>query len=97
MQELFNQFVKAGTDSSGTPGAATIDKPTGISAIANGAASVVITNALAKTTSRIMITWLGDHGAARSWVTPAAGGFTVNLSAAAGADTSFCWEVSDLL
>lgn len=91
---MFNQN---GTDSSASPGAATINKPTGISSIASGVSSVVITNSLATTTSRILITWLGDSGAARSWVTRAAGSFTVNLSANATADTPFAWEVSSIL
>lgn len=88
---------QSGTDSSGTPGAATINKPTGKSAIANGATSVTITNSLVAATSRVMVTWNGDHGAARAWATPAAGSFTVTLSAAASANTTFSWEVSNLL
>lgn len=88
---------QSGTDSTGTPGAATINKPTGKSAIASAATSVVITNSLCAAASRVMVTWHGDHGAARWWVTPAAGSFTVTLSAAASANTSFSWEVSNLL
>lgn len=88
---------QSGTDSSGTPGAATINKPTGISAIASGSSTVVITNSLATTTSRILITWLGDHGQARSWVSRAAGSFTVTLSGNASANTSFSWEISTII
>lgn len=88
---------QAGTDSSGTPGAATINKPTGVSAIANGASSVTITNSLVTASSRVMITWHDDHGAARTWVTRAAGSFTVNISSNATADAAFSWEVSSLL
>jgi hypothetical protein len=86
-----------GTDSSGTPGAATINKPTGISAIASGTNTVTITNSLATATSRVMITWLGDHGAARWWVNRSAGAFTVVLPTNATANTAFAWEVSSLL
>jgi hypothetical protein len=86
-----------GTDSSGTPGAATIDRPTGISAIASGATSVTITNSLVAANSRVLVTWHADHGAARWWVTRAAGSFTVTLSAAATANAAFSWEVSSLL
>lgn len=88
---------QSGTDSSATPGAATINKPTGISAIASGATTVVITNILANANSRITVTWLGDHGAPRWWVTRAAGSFTVTLSAPATANTPFSWEVASLL
>jgi len=86
-----------GTDSTGSPGAATINKPTGKSAIASGASTVVITNSLVATTSRVMVTFHGDHGAARWWVVVGAGSFTVTLSAAASANTSFSWEVSNIL
>jgi hypothetical protein len=88
---------QSGTDSSDTPGPATINKPTGISAIASGASSVVITNSLATTTCRPIITWLGDHGAARSWVTRATGSLTINISSNASADTAFSWQLSELL
>lgn len=86
-----------GTDSSATPGNATINKPSGISAISSGTNNVTITNSLANTNSKIMVTWLGDHGAARFWVTRAAGSFTVNISTNASANTSFCWEVASLI
>lgn len=88
-----------GTDSSASPGPATIDKPTGISAIANGSTSVMITNALATTTSRIMITWLGDLGVQTKtpWVTRGVGSFTVNVASDPGANVSFAWEVSSIL
>lgn len=88
---------QSGTNSSGTPGAATINKPTGVSAIANGASSVTITNSLVTASSRVMITWHNDHGAARTWVARAAGSFTVNISSNATADAAFSWEVSSLL
>lgn len=88
---------QSGTDSSASPGAATINKPCGISAIASGSSTVVITNSLATTTIAPQLTWLGDHGAARSWVVRAAGSFTVTLSANASANTSFSWCVKGLL
>jgi hypothetical protein len=88
-----------GTDSSGTPGAATINKPSGISAIAGGATSVVITNSLATTTCRPMITWLGDLGAQSKvpWVTRAAGSFTVNVGTAPAGAVAFSWELNILV
>lgn len=88
---------QSGTDSSGTPGAATINKPSGKSAIAAGATSVVITNSLVAAGDQVHITWHGDHGQIRDWVTTAAGNFTVNLNAAASANTAFCWTVAKRL
>lgn len=85
---------QAGTDSSGTAGAATINKPIGKSAIASGASSVVIANNLVAAGDNVHVTWHGDHGQTRSWVTTAAGSFTVHLNAAASANTAFCWVVS---
>jgi len=85
-----------GTDSSATPGNATINKTCGISAILANNSYVTITNSLAATASRILVTWYGDHGAARWWVVRAAGSFTVVLSSTASANTPFGWEVSSL-
>ncbi len=86
-----------GTDSGAAPGAATANNAAGINAIASGATSVTITNSLVAANSRVMVTWHADHGAARWWVTRAAGSFTVTLSAAATANAAFSWEVSSLL
>lgn len=93
---LSGRIFQSGTDSTGTPGAATINKPTGKSAIANGASSVTITNSLCAAASRVMVTFHADPGS-RYWVVPAAGSFTVNLSSAATADVAFSWEVSNIL
>lgn len=93
---LSDRVFQSGTDSSGTPGAATINKPSGRSAIASGAASVVITNNLVTANSLVSITWEGDHGQTRDWVTRSAGvSFTVNLNAAAAANTAFSWTVQE--
>jgi hypothetical protein len=86
-----------GTDTSGSPGNATINKPSGKSAIASGVSTVRITNSLVSTASRVMVTWHGDHGAARWWAPPGAGFFDVVLSANATANTSFSWGVSNIL
>jgi hypothetical protein len=88
------RFDQSGTDSSGTPGAATINKPSGISSFVAATATVVITNSLATTTSRIMITPYGDMGT--FYVTRAAGSFTVTRSTTTGTP-SFGWTVSALL
>ncbi len=87
---------QAGTDGSATAGAQTIDKPVGKGKIASGATTVVITNALCASGSIVFISWEGDHGAARSWVVPGSGSFTVNLSGAASGDTVFSFEVKDI-
>lgn len=86
-----------GTNSSATPGAATINKLAGISAIASGSSTVVITNNLVTTSSHILLTWHADHGAPRWWVVRNAGSFTVTLSASATANTSFSWAVKTAL
>jgi len=89
---------QSGTDSSGTPGAAIINKPKGISAIAAGASSVVITNSLVTAASHITITpYSRDATCKELKVTPAAGSFTVDGSANATAAVKFSWEVSSLL
>jgi len=90
------KLVRTGTDSSGTPGDAIINKPSGISAIASGQTTCTITNSLAATTSQISISWFGDHGAARSWTVRNSGNFVVTLSAAASADTAFGWSVEEI-
>lgn len=88
-----------GTDSSGTAGAATIDKVSGISSIAGGATSVVITNSIATAASRIMLTWYGDLGTQSKvpWVSRAAGSFTVNVGTAPAGAVAFGWEINELM
>lgn len=87
---------QSGTDSSGTPGAATINKPTGKSAVASGASSVTIANSICSAASRVLVTFHADPGG-RYWVVPGAGSFTLHLSTAAGANLPFSWEVSNIL
>lgn len=89
---------QGGTDSTGTPGAATINKPIGKSAIAIGAASVVITNSLVAAASHVVITpHARDATCKELIVVPAAGSFTVSGSANATAALPFSWEVKGLL
>lgn len=74
----------ASTDSSGSPGAATISKPGGRSAIASGATSVVITNTLVAATSHVFIAPQGrDATCLVPIAVPAAGSFTVSTTGAA--------------
>lgn len=90
-----NQY---GTDSSGTPGAATINKPIGISSIAAGALSVVVTNNLVTAASHIHITpYNADATCKELYVTPASGSFTVTGSANASAPLKFAWSVRSIL
>jgi hypothetical protein len=94
-----------GTDSSATPGNATISQPSGISAIANGTATITITNTLipAVATRRVRITtgFMSDPGAlvSRVWCVQNAGGgsFTINTNANVGSDTIVQWNVDELL
>jgi parallel beta-helix repeat protein len=88
---------QSGTDESASPGASTINKPTGKSAIWSGDSSVTITNSLVSTSSRVLVTFHADHGAARWWVDVGSGSFTVTLSAAATADAAFSWQVSNII
>lgn len=91
----FDQF---GTDSTGTPGAATINKPTGKSSIAIGAASVVITNSLVSTASRVIITPHARDTTCKELIAvPAAGSFTVSGTANATAALPFSWQVSNII
>jgi hypothetical protein len=69
------------TDSSGSPGAVTINKAKGQVAVANGASSVVVTNSLV-TAASVVLAVLQDNTDAieiRS-VVPAPGSFTINLT-----------------
>jgi len=94
----FGRIDQSGTDSTGTPGAATINKPIGKSAIALGAASVVITNSLVSAASHVVITpHARDATCKELIVVPAAGSFTVSGSANATAALPFSWEVKGML
>lgn len=89
---------RSGTDSSASPGAATINKPTGKSAIAIGASSVVITNSLVSATSRVHITPHARDATCKEIIAvPAAGSFTVSGTANATAALPFSWEVGDII
>lgn len=69
----------------------------GEATITSGTLTKTITIVSATADSKVVISWLGDHGATRSWVTrpisPDTGWFTVNLASAAAANTSFMWEI----
>lgn len=85
---------QSGSDSSGTPGAATINKPIGTSAIAVGASSVVITNSLVAAGDWVMITPHARDATCKELIAVCgAGTITVSGSAAATAALAFSWEV----
>lgn len=78
------------SDSSGTPGAATIDKPSGRFALATGAASVTITNALCTATTKVFLSKLDNDATAKDFkVTPGAGSFTVTPAVVSTAAVKF--------
>lgn len=81
---------------SATVGNDTQNNPKGVNTLASGATTVTITNSLVTASSWVDITFHADPGG-RVWVTRAAGSFTVNVSAAPGANAPFSWEVSTLL
>lgn len=75
------------TDSSGTPGAATINKTTGKVSVASGQSSVVVTNSYCGLASIPMAQLLEADGAITvANCVPAAGSFTINLTANATGD-----------
>lgn len=79
--EASGKLVFKATDSSGTPGAATINKASGQVSVANGASSVVVTNSLV-TSASVVTAVLQDNTDAvqiRS-VVPGSGTFTINLT-----------------
>ena len=73
----------------GTTGAQTIDRPSGTVNFAAGASALVVTNALCTTDSIVFATVrTNDSTAYIKNVVPAGGSFTINLGAAATAETS---------
>jgi len=83
------------TDSSGTPGAATINTLSGKAAFAAAASSVVITNSTVTATSKVFCVLQANDATLTDIksVVPAAGSFTVTGNAAATAATAFAFLV----
>lgn len=82
-------------NSTGTPGNATLNTPSGRSAFAAAAATCVITNSLVSATSQVYVA-VQTADATLTFiksVVPAAGSFTVTANAAATGTTNFCWFV----
>ena len=73
----------------GTTGAQTINRPSGTVNFAAGASSLVVTNSLCTTSSIVLpVVRTNDTTATIKNVVPGAGSFTINLEAAATAETS---------
>lgn len=84
-QHYVDQTITAG----GTTGAQTINKAAGTVNFAAAAASLVVTNSLATTSSTIHVTKRTDDATCQiQSVVPAAGSFTINMTAGCGAETS---------
>lgn len=89
------------TDSTGSPGAATINKASGRSAVANGEQSVTVTNSQVLATSNVQITPMSEHATeCVGWYVDlvANGSFRVKCPAAATtAAWHFAWVAFDAL
>jgi len=87
---ILNKIVQSSTITpGGTTGARTINKPTGTVNFAAGASSLVVTNSVVSTSSIVFaVVRTNDTTAAIKNVVPGSGSFTINLTAAATAETS---------
>ena len=87
----------AGTDASGTPGAATINFPAGTVAIAIGAASVTVTNSLVTASSRVfaVLQFVDATLTTIRTVVPANGSFVITGNANATAATKVAFFVTN--
>lgn len=84
-KQSFDSTITAG----GTTGAQTINKPSGTVNFAAAATSLVVTNSLVTTSSIVIaVVRTNDTTAYIKNVVPASGSFTINLGAAATAETS---------
>lgn len=83
------------TDSSGTPGNATVNKPSGQAAIAASAGAVTVTNSVVTSTSIIHATlqFTDATCVAVKSVVPGSGTFTINVNAVCTANTKVGWTV----
>lgn len=93
---LLNGAITADTtDSSGTPGAATINKPSGKVAIAIGQSSVTVTNSLVTAASTVLaVLQFADATATTILsVVPGSGSFVINVNANATAATKVAFLV----
>lgn len=86
-----SNFQAVSADTSGTPGNATNNNPSGRAAFAAGASTVTITNSNVVNGTKVFISLLNAADATLKYVTvtPGAGAFTVTGNAAATAITTF--------
>lgn len=83
-----------GKTNSATIGAVTINKANGRCNVAAGTASVVVTNSLVSTSSNVIATIAqNDATAILKNVVASSGSFTINLTAAATANTAVCFMI----
>lgn len=89
------KLIVDSTDESGTPGDATINKPSGIVAIAAGQSAVTVTNSLVSATSVVMAVLQQVDGTLTQILTvvPGPGSFVVTGNAAATAATKVAFWV----
>jgi len=87
--------LNGGKDSTGSPGAATLNGSSGRSAIAAGASSVAITNALVSSGSRVMAQLQTTDGTCLyvKNVVPGSGTFTINVNANCTGNTNVAWAL----
>lgn len=86
------------TDSSGTPGAATINKPAGICSFGAGTASFVVTNNLV-TASSIVMAQLQTNDTTLTFIKSVicgSGSFTITGNANATATTKVAWAIKHM-
>lgn len=83
------------TDASGTPGAATINKPSGKVSIASGASSVVVTNNLVTAASSVfaVLQFVDATATQILSVVPGSGSFTIRVNANATLATKVAFFV----
>ena len=90
----FSEVKATYTDSSGTPGNVTNNKPRGRAAFAAAGTSVTVTNAMVNATSTVLVQLGGaDATLTTVRVTQAAGSFTVTGNAAATGTAPFDFQV----
>ena len=84
-----------GDDQTGTPGAATINKPIGRVAVAAAASSVVVTNALVAADSFVQPVLQTVDGTCTQILScvPGAGSFTITMNAACTGNTNISFIV----
>lgn len=83
------------TDNSGTPGATTINTPSGRAAIATGAASCAVTSSIVTATSKVLVNLEGTDATLTTLLhtIPGSGSFTVTGNANATGNTKFSFVV----